>query len=874
MKLLRLICLAFFIAFFSSLQAQDRPQNQPPGQMPQLAPGTGMVVGMITDENAQPVQYALIYLFSSPDSVTVQTSITDENGRFAIHPLPYGNYYLEIQFMGYSKHNSNTFTINEKNPVYRLSRFKLTQKTTQLGTVEVKAQKEMIQTNLDKKVYNVEASIITDGATAIEALAEIPSIDVDVEGNVSMRGSGNVTILVDGRPTNLTLDQIPASQIESIEVITNPSARLEPDGMSGIINVILKKKREPGLNALFGLGGGFSFYRQKMFVDNGNFFVNFNYSYKKVNIYANYNFRTGTFRNGGEMDRTSWFHNDTTFLTQETKRKHGWMGHNAKITLDYFMNPKNTLSFSIGYNHNSGKDTNTMASNNSGIWANERIQFNIYNQSGGDKRAGDNLNGNINYKKTFNKKGMELTSDLYYTQMNGYSSSAYLQNFSFPLFKPDYYQSTKTTTLNRTATAQVDFVTPVGNGGRIETGYKFSFRSIGQDYSLSFGEDNAHLQEDTLQRNNFEYREFLNAAYFIYSNTFWQKLKIQLGLRGEIASTFSDLKSADTVYKKMYPNLFPTVHIRYEFNDYHSIQFSYSQRVTRPSFWNLNPFVDISDKQNIRMGNPNLMPEFAHNIELGYNAVVKKSNFNVTLFYRIRTDLITRYTEMKHAQVKEGLIYYELIDGQIYTTPVVSGFDTLSTFPYTLTSTQNINNSQNFGLEFVYGQRLWKFWKITLSSDFYRVMIDSKQLIDKNLSNDWAFGIRLNQTFNLPKGFDIQLNFRFRSKSITTGSMGGFMGGGVGQGRQNASYSLNFGAKKSFLKNTLTLSLNIRNLIYIPTLINTFSTNPINGYNANSTRYRSAFQTNLTLTYKLNNYKAKREPHREVDGLEQEFSGE
>jgi len=430
---------------------------------------------------------------------------------------------------------------------------------------------------------------------------------------------------------------------------------------------------------------------------------------------------------------------------------------------------------------------------------------------------------------------------------------------------------TKTTTLNRTATAQLDFVTPVGNGGRIETGYKFSFRSIGQDYSLSYGENEPHLREDTLQRNNFEYREYLNAAYFIYSNTFWKKLKIQLGVRGEIANTFSELKSADTTYKKPYYNLFPTAHIRYDFNDYHSMQLSYSLRVTRPKFWSLNPFVDISDKQNLRMGNPNLTPEFAHNLELRYNATVKQSSFNITVFYRVRTDLITRYTEMKQAEVKDGFIYYELIDGQIYTTPVVSGFDTLNTFPYTLTSSQNINKSQNFGLEVIYGQRLWKFWKITLSGDFYRVMINSKQLIDENLLNDWAFGIRLNQTFSLPKGFDMQLNFRFRSKAITTGSMG-WMGGGIGQGRQNATYSLNFGVRKSFLKNSLTLSLNIRNLIYNPTiLINTFSTNPVNGYDANSTRYRSAFQTNITLTYKLNNYKVKREPNRDDDTIEPGF---
>jgi hypothetical protein len=222
---------------------------------------------------------------------------------------------------------------------------------------------------------------------------------------------------------------------------------------------------------------------------------------------------------------------------------------------------------------------------------------------------------------------------------------------------------------------------------------------------------------------------------------------------------------------------------------------------------------------------------------------------------------------MRQAYIQDGLIYYTLIDSSIYTLPIEDNYLGADTFTYTLTSSQNLNKSQSLGLELVYSQRLWRFWRINFSGDCYYVKINSNDLIDPNLSDDWAYGFRINQTFNLPKSWDLQLNFRYRSKSITTGSMG-FHGGGIGQGRRNAQYSLNFGVKKSFLKNNaMSVSLNIRDLIYNPkTIVTSYDYTKANsGYYSNSERWRSAFQMNLTLTYKLNNYNQRREQQRDVD---------
>ena len=285
MKQLRIFSSCLFFIFILSFTSAQPEMMRPP--MPGQSSTSGTIMGMIVDENAKPIEYASIYVKRTSDSTIAQTGITNESGRFMIQEIPFGEYFIEIQYIGYRKHYSKAFTISKEQSIFKIPKFMLSNKSTSLQTVEIKAQKDMLQTNLDKTVFNVESSIMADGATAVEVLEEIPSVDVDVEGNVTVRGSENVTIWVDGRPTNLTLDQIPASMIESIEVITNPSARFDPDGMAGILNVVLKKKKESGFNGLVSLGGGMSLYTLeptpkhyivRPYINQYNANVSFNYS--------------------------------------------------------------------------------------------------------------------------------------------------------------------------------------------------------------------------------------------------------------------------------------------------------------------------------------------------------------------------------------------------------------------------------------------------------------------------------------------------------------------------------------------------------------------------------------------------------------------
>ena len=830
------------ILFLSAQPEVQRPQ--------QTAHSAGTVMGTIVDANNVPLQYASVNVKSVADSTTVQYGLTDEMGKFILEGIPFGHYFVEIQYVGYQKSTSPAFEISKNNAVYRIPKYKMTDKLTEIGAVVIRAQKDALQTNLDKTVYNVESNINASGASAVEVLEEIPSVQVDIEGNVSLRGSENVTILVDGRPTNLTLDQIPADMIESVEVITNPSARLEPDGMAGILNVILKKKKESGFNAMVQAGGGMAFVYQDRhipFINNYNVGASFNYRYNKINIFFNYGYRGHTHRNGGTLWRDSWHGADSSHLEQSNLGEHRGGFHNANLSFDYFINKYNTITFGISGNlgnMRNASDLRSLTYNSSddpffGVPYDTTL---FYRRTGQSRRSFKGIEASVNYKKTFLTPGRELTADLFFTQRAGDAIDTFTQR-SF-LDVPDYFQKTNTVEQNRNATAQVDFVTPVGNGGRIETGYKFSYREVGQDYSLYDGVSNATATEVLDQRNDFTYYEFLNAAYFIYSNTFWKKLSVQAGLRGEIANTISDLRSADTAYHFNYYSLFPTLHIKYDITPTHTLQLSYSRRVSRPRIHQLNPFVNYSDRENLSQGNPYLKPEIANSTELGYMFNKNATSLTLTAFYRLRTDMITRYTE-------------------IFEDPETGHF-------YTMTSYQNLNKGHNFGIEAFFSQRVKKVWKVNLTGSFYRNIIESNDLLDENLSRDWVWSAGINQTFTVGKDFDIQLNFNYRSRTLTAGSMG-WGTGGVGQGRRSPTYRASLGVKKGFMDNNLTVSLNIRNLLYwIPavrrTEIESWSglDEPI-GYYSYSIRENNGFRISVNLTYKFNNYNSRKQRANEDD---------
>lgn len=832
--------------FFTTAMAQqpDMPSTPPPGAPAGGFPGPGMggfegkgnIICTVLDESNRPLEYATITVLKPTDSSMVAGGITNEKGVVNISDVPYGTYIVKIGFIGYKSIYINDVTVSREKSTNNIGKQKINTNTRQLKEVKVTAEKEMIQTNLDKRVFNVDKNIVTEGATGTDILENVPSVSVDLDGNVSLRGSTSVTILVDGRPTNLTMDEIPADMIESIEVVTNPSARYEPDGISGIINVVLKKKKTRGFNVSANISGGISDDNKHVYFNKYNAGLNLNFRMNKVNIFASYNYFHWGMHNTSDMIRTNVFDHDTTLLQQHSVGTGGGGPHNVRAGLDYYINDYNSISFEFGYNRRAHSHQNEITSLTTNTLNDTTSCYSQQSLSPGTPSNG--FNGSFNYTHTSpTVKGRELTVDMFFSSHDRYDEGNTDKHYYFPM-EHAYYEGNLTDAGMLMANGQVDFVTPIGNGSRLETGYKIRFKHDVNDYTYYIGASKEKRSIDSARNESSIYTDVVNAAYLIYSNSILTKFKYQVGVRFELANNISQLEKAtissdSSKYTATYFNVFPTVHLRYDFNDIHSLQLGYSMRVGRPRGMQLNPFLNDMDKLNLRQGNRELKPEFTHSVDLGYLFCYKKSTVSANVFYRYRYDIISQYT-------------------------------TLINDSTTYTSFQNLHSSHSYGVEISYQQGLWKFWNMNINASLFQTIVNDS-IYDASLRNDLSWRIRWNNTFVLPLDFSIQLSANYRSKTITLNSMG-FESGGAGQGIMNPRWNVDLGIKKSFLNKTLSLSLQVRDIFNSQqTHVKSYGTSNRAYYESVMDQRRDSRSVSLTLTYSFSNYKMKQKKRREVD---------
>jgi outer membrane receptor for ferrienterochelin and colicin len=793
---------------------------------------TGVVVCHVVDENSRPLEYSTVSILNPKDSSLVSGAMTAQSGVALIDAVPWGTYLVRITFIGYKPLYLSNLSVTKEKPVTHTGKQQIQTTTNQLEGVTVSAQKEMIETNLDKRVFNVDKSIVTEGSTGSDVLENIPSVTVDLDGNVSLRGSQSVTILINGRPTDLTMDEIPASTIESVEVVTNPSARYEPGGTSGIINIVLKKERKLGFNASVSLGAGFSNKKKDIYFGRYNASLNLNLRYNKFNFFLNYNFRSFASHSETELERENTFRQTTTFLSQHSANSWKGMPHGIRGGFDYFINQYNTITIEGGYHRRSGQgETNIQSLTKNPL----TDTLSMYSQRSTSPPIGTNSwNAAINYLHTTKTKGQELIIDISLSEWNRNSENNLSQFYRYPSIY-EYYQQSITKAKSHRMTVQLDFVTPIGNGGRLETGYKFNWNRTNDDYHFFSGNAENALQENTNRNDASKYIDNVNAVYLVYSNSIKTKFKYQFGLRAELAKISSQLMSNPELFSPQpYFDVFPTVHLRYDFNQIHSLQLGYSTRIRRPRGGQLNPFLDDIDKQNLRQGNRKLTPEHTHSFDLGYLVLYKKSSISANIFYRYRYDIISQYTVL-------------INDSTTYTTY------------------ENLNNSHSYGLEFSYQQDIWKFWKLSFSSGFFQTLVNADSLYDESLSNDFSWQVRLNNNFNLPKEFQIQLSANYLSPTLTLNSMG-HESGGAGQGRMNALWSMDVGIKKTFFKKSLSISLRVSDVFYTRQVhVDSHGSTSYSNYNSVMTRYRDSRQLWLTITYSIINYKTKQQRQRDFE---------
>ncbi len=767
------------------------------------------VKGKITDANSgNQLAYATISLFSLADSSLVDGAISEENGQFSMSPQP-GTYFVKFESLSFEPFFLGKVEV-KKSPL-DLGNVKLKASTTQLDEVVVQAEKSSMQMSLDKRVFNVGKDLANAGGNAAELLSNIPSVQVDVEGNVSLRGSANVRILIDGKPSGLVsvngsggLQQLQGSMVERVEIITNPSARYEAEGVGGIINIILKKEQRNGFNGSVDLIAGYP--------ANHGLALNVNYRHDRLNFFVNYGITRRTSPGDGSLLQRN-FPGDTLFGYRQTRETNQIVfAQNARAGLDFYLNPKNTLTAAYSLRRTDGDRTVDMTYYDfAGVESNI---VNIFTRRQAEYEKEPYSEYSLSYKKTFDKKGQEFTAEArvlnYWEESKqDYTEKFYDTNFE-PTGEPDRLQYSYNYESEWQYLFQADYVQPFMKDGKIEAGLRSSVRDMDNDYYL---QEQINGVWETLPGfdDRFLYLENIHAAYGIFGNK-KGNFGYQVGLRAELTDIKTELVESQEKNPRNYSNLFPSAHLTYELPKENAVQVSYSRRIRRPRYWDLSPFVTYSDERNYWSGNPDLNPEFTDAYELGHIKYFEQGSLSSSIYYRHTTGKIERIRRV------DG-------EGNSATRP------------------ENLSTEDAFGLEFTSAYNPAKWWKLDGNFNFFRSITDGGNLGADFQADTYSWFARLTSRFTFWKNTDLQLRGQYEAKQQTT------------QGYRKPIAYLDVALSKDILKNNATLTLNVSDVFNSRRHRHVTEGETFYTYNDGQWRRR---QVNLTFSYRLHQQKKKK----------------
>ncbi|MEP7237399.1 MAG: TonB-dependent receptor [Ferruginibacter sp.] len=782
----------------------------------------GHFYGKVLDSvSNKPIEYVSVQLIQNKfdtatkkrKDVVVGGMLTDKKGEFSIENVNVmGQYKLKITAIGFKAYNAKVaFQLNMTgakpgdmssmlNAVDKdLGNIKLETDAKQLQDVTVSASKAQFEMKIDRKVFNVEKSLTSVGGTAVDVMKNVPSVNVDIDGNVSLRNA-TPQIFVDGRPTTMTLEQIPADAIASVEIITNPSAKFDASGGgAGILNIVLKKNRKAGYNGNIRAGID---YRGKPSVGG-----DFNTKQNKINFFAAGQFGMRKSISTVTSTRTDFNSNYTAHLDQDNQPVNKGFFAFGRLGMDYFIDNRNTLT--IGGNIVRGQfKTNDIINifrdtvSNSGTSSDKgsRTSKNAFNFK--------NYGATLSFKHNFAKAGKEWTADMNYNYSNNDNIGDYNTQYFYINNNPKtpaFVDQSKGGGTTQYFTAQTDYANPITDKIKIEMGLRGSFRnftSFNDNYAQ--GPSGQYYLVPTLS-NNYKFNDALYAGYVTFAQQF-KKFNYQLGLRAESSAYDGNLINKGQKFNTSYPlSLFPSAFATYKLNDKQDLQINYSRKVNRPNFFQLIPFIDYSDSLNLSVGNPKLVPEFTNLFELSYSNQYKVGNtFLATAYMRNTTDLITRY------QYKDA-----------NPNPAKSDSVIISTYA-------NANRSYTFGFEMTGKNKLAKWWDLTTNLNLFNSTIKAGNLVGGVTSSQFSWFAKINNSFKLPKNFSVQLTGDYTAKTLVAPGGGGNrgMGGMFGGGSQPSSqgyikpvYGADLAIKKEFLKNnaaslTLQFSDIFRSRVY------------------------------------------------------------
>ena len=774
----------------------------------------GTISGTVIDQKTSVgVEYASVVLLNPVDSSLVPGvgAMTTSKGAFTFS-APYGSYLLRVTFMGYAPYVlPQRVTLSQKQPVAQVGKVVITPASAALDAVVVSAERTMVEYQLDKRVVNVDKNIVASGGTATDVLQNVPSVAIDNDGNVSLRGSTNVKVLINGRPYELVgndleslLEQTPASSVESVEVITNPSAKYDPEGMSGIINIKLKDKASAamGLNGMVSLNAGMplaflrSDYPDDMdrIIPTAMATVNLNYTTEKYNIFFN--------ADGGRRSRGHIGHSNIERLrngaawSHDTNDQYSVGGNtmgSMKIGGEYFFNEHNSLLASYqlrGGNRHRSSDMYSTDLLNNGLLN--------YHQTGVSDNRNVNHSFNLHYTHKFNKPDQELTADATFStrRVHGEGLQEQLYNMSpandsSTIWGHYYKRESESHNKHNALNLQLNYTHPFDNGWKLETGYEGRMDWPDQDavyYRSDF--DTAHQLNryyDGSSSTHFNYTQQVHAIYATYGGKLTDRLSLQAGLRGEFALTDgTDLNHPDTKVNKEYWQLYPTLHISYEINKMQSFQLSYSRRVHRPHMWDLNPYMDVREGQELGFGNPNLDPEFTNAFELSYNLGFNKVNIFTSAYFRQTNNMLTRY----------GLVWDSLSAAHYASwEPYNSEYD-----GYWASTSQNLNRGLNYGLEFIVDWQVAKWWKLNVSINLYENRIEGTELLDNKSTEAFQASGKFSSYMMLPHDWTVQFSGQYWAPWLDL------------QTEMYASYWFDLAVKKDVLQKRGTINLRVGDL--------------------------------------------------------------
>ena len=782
-------------------------------------PMEGKITGKVIDAvSGQPIEYAVIAIHKSKDSSLVTGATCNETGAFSIENLPYGRFYVEVTFVGYKKVVIPNILITKNQPTNNIGAVKLGTSVTSINEVIVTGNHPTIEYKIDKKVVDVSNNITASGGNLVDALQNVPSVQTDVNGNVTLRGNANFTVLIDGKPSPLTgseaLQQIPASLVQNVEIITNPSAKYDAEGTAGIINVVMKKQKIKGINGVLNATAGTN--------DKYSANVNFNYKVSKFNFILGGDYTDMKY----QMTSYSQQISDTLNRTMNGSGNFHRQGKGLKFGVDYDISKNSNISF-MG-NIGSRNMFRPSVNNTRDIYPNDTVYY-ISTSTTGATRSYYNLS--LDYQLKLDDKGQQLSATAYYnagpdnapsiTSMDSTNSkwkSLNQRHDSLQVAQNSYEKEFR---------GKIDYALPIGEKGKFEAGYQGRYyQNIGSDsISGSINVPNEHLLA----------KDQIQACYLSFSNSSF--IDYQLGIRPEYEirdiqyDTISNNKliPVDTKMNKLF--ISPAVHLSKQLPWDLQLLASYTRRINRPRDWNLNPVARYQSLTSRLVGNPDLLPEIANTFEL---SLLKKLN---------EASFISAEGFLK--QTKDLM----------YMLPTFSNNISTMTF-------ENLGHDRSIGAEFMLNLALAKWFNFNASSSEYYYEIIGQSLLNPNAkTSTYTWNIKVNPSVRLPWGMGVQINYTYNGATIN--ATGGHVSG---------YYNSSFGIRQDLFKHKASLTLTSQNPIGYTRVV---STSYGNNMVTTGWMQRESQIYMLTFSYRLNNYKVQqnKKPTDDSNGGDQDMNG-